>query len=372
MNIVVAGGGTAGHVFPALATAEVLRDRYGATITYIGSIDGQEARLVPAAGIPFVGLRVAAAQSRVSVATLRAVTRADRGARSCRPIIERADAVVSIGGFAAAPAVLAAHRARRPLVLIEQNSVPGVVHRVGARWASVVATTFGATAAHLPAGTRVERTGNPIRREIIAVPVQRERLRAEARSAFGLEADRRTVLVVGGSQGALHLDQALAATLPLLRDRADLQILVSTGRDHLDVVGMAIELDATLIVRPVPFIERMDLALAVADLAVSRAGASVAELTACALPSILVPYPFATEHHQEANARELVAVGAADLLLDADLSSTALAAAILSIVDADDRRRRMAAAAQSWARPDAADRIAALTVEVAGDADAGA
>ncbi|MEP6757560.1 MAG: undecaprenyldiphospho-muramoylpentapeptide beta-N-acetylglucosaminyltransferase [Actinomycetota bacterium] len=369
MNVIVTGGGTAGHVFPALAVARAMRDRYDASVTFIGATDGQEATLVPAAGFPFVGLRVVAAQSRLSPATLRAIAMALRGSRACRALVRNADVVISIGGFASAPVALAARRCRRPLVLIEPNTVPGVVNRVAARWAAVVATGFDGTAARLPAGTRLERTGNPIRPEITAVAAARDRLRAEARSSLDLSADRTTVLVFGGSQGALHIDRAIAGALPLLRDRADLQLLVSTGPDHLEVVRRAIEHDAALVVRCVPFIDRMDRALAIADIAVSRAGGSVAELAACAVPSILVPYPYATENHQEANARELVAAGAAELLLDADLSPSALAEAILSLVDADERRRAMAAAARAWSRPDAADRIAALAAELAGVAD---
>ena len=371
MNVIVTGGGTAGHVFPALATARVMRDRYGASVTVIGAVDGQEASLVPDAGFPFVGLRVAAAQSRLSLQTLRAITLAFRGARACRPAVRACDVVVSIGGFASAPVALAARRCRRPLVLIEPNTVPGVVNRIAARWASVVATAFDGTAARLPTGARIERTGNPIRPEIAAVAGARARLRAEALAAFNLDADRTTVLVVGGSQGALHLDQVVAEALPLLRGRGDLQLLVSTGPDHLEVVRAAIETDAALIVRAVAFIDRMDRALAIADIAVSRAGASVAELASCALPSILVPYPYATENHQEGNARELVAAGAAELLLDGDLSPSTLTAAILSLVDANERRREMAAAARAWARPDAADRIAALAAQLAGATDAG-
>jgi len=372
MNVIVTGGGTAGHVFPALATAQALRDRHGATVLFIGADDGQEASLVPAAGFPFAGMRVAAAQSRFSLDTLRAIVLAFRGARRSRSLVRGADVVVSIGGFASAPAVLAARRTRRPLVLIEPNAVPGVVNRIAARWASVVATTFLGTADRLPVGTRVERTGNPIRPEIRAITLERDRLRAEACRAFDLAPDRTTVLVFGGSQGALHIDETIAAALPQLRDRSDVQLLVSTGPRHVEVVRAAIEPDAGLLVRVLPFIDRMDRALAIADLAVTRAGGGVAELAVAAVPSILVPYPFATENHQEANARELVTAGAAEMLLDADLSPSALAASILSLVDDGDRRSRMATAARAWARPDAADLIADLAVEVARATDDGA
>lgn len=365
MNVVLTGGGTAGHVFPALAVAQELRDAHAASVTFIGAIDGQEARLVPDAGFPFVGLRVRSAQSRVSPATIRAVALALRGSRACRATVARADVVVSIGGFASASAVVAARRSRRPLVVMEPNSVPGVVNRIAARWAAVVATTFASTARRLPANVRVVRTGNPIRPEIVDVTKDRDRLRMEARAAFDLREGRTTVLVLGGSQGALHLDEVLARSLPSLGTRADLQILVSTGPEHLDVVARAVAPDADLVVRAVPFIERMDRALAVADVVVSRAGASVAELAACGLPAILVPYPHATENHQEANAREVVAAGAARLLRDDDLSPSALSTGILDLVDDEEGRTAMGAAALAWARPDAAARIAALAVEVA-------
>jgi UDP-N-acetylglucosamine--N-acetylmuramyl-(pentapeptide) pyrophosphoryl-undecaprenol N-acetylglucosamine transferase len=367
MNVVVAGGGTGGHVFPALATATALRDGHGATVTFVGARDGQEAALVPAAGFRFVGLEVAAAQSRLSLATARAVRLAFRGARACRGLVAGADVVVSIGGFASAPAALAARRTRTPLVLIEPNTVPGVVNRIAVRWAAAVAITFEGTTARLPPGVRIERTGNPIRPEIASIVEQRDRLRAEARAAFDLEPHRTTVLVTGGSQGARHLDEVLAAALPELAARGDLQLLVATGPANLAIVQDAIDAAADVRVRAIGFIDRMDLALAIADVAVARAGGGVAELTAAGLPAILVPYPFATEHHQEANARELVAAGAARLVRDEDLSSSTLVGAILALVDDLQARRAMAAAARRWARPDAAERIARLAIEIAGE-----
>ena len=367
MNVVVAGGGTGGHVFPALAAATALRDTYGAAVTFVGARDGQEAVLVPAAGFPFVGLEVAAAQTRFSVAAMHAVWLALRGARACGSLVAGSEAVVSIGGFASAPAAIAARRTRTPLVLIEPNSVPGVVNRIAARWATAAAITFEGTRARLPAGIRIERTGNPIRPEIAAIAEHRARLRAEATAAFGLASDRTTVFVTGGSQGARHLDEVLAAALPLLASRADLQLLVATGPTNLAIVSDAIDPGADLRVSAIGFIERMDLALALADVALSRAGGGVAELTAAGLPSILVPYPHATEHHQDANARELVDAGAARILRDQDLSSSVLAHAILDLVDDTEARRAMGASALRWSRPDAAEQIARLTIEVVGE-----
>jgi UDP-N-acetylglucosamine--N-acetylmuramyl-(pentapeptide) pyrophosphoryl-undecaprenol N-acetylglucosamine transferase len=366
VKVVIAGGGTAGHVFPALALADRLKED-GALVTFVGSGAGQEARFVPDAGYPFRALHVAPAQTRLSLGALKGLWLTVAGARAIRPLVGAADVVVGIGGYASAPALLAARRTKTPLVLIEQNSVPGVVNKVAARWANAVAVVFSDTARHLRPRVRVERTGNPVRAEILSVPVNRTRLVTEARELFGLSVGRRTVVIFGGSLGALHLDEVVAGALGLLEGREDLQLLISTGLAHVRVVESAVSAAGDLPVRVFGFIDRMDLALAVADMAVSRAGSGhIAELAVCGVPSILVPYPHATENHQEANARELERSGAAHVLLDPGLSSNALAQAILVLMDDDAARTRMAQAIGAWARPDAVDRLAALVTEVAG------
>jgi UDP-N-acetylglucosamine--N-acetylmuramyl-(pentapeptide) pyrophosphoryl-undecaprenol N-acetylglucosamine transferase len=371
VKVVMAGGGTAGHVFPAIAVADRLRDDHGASVMFVGARDGQEAELVPAAGYPFRGLEVVSAQTRVSLRSARALAAALAGSRRIRPAVASADVVVSIGGYASAPALLAARRTSTPVVLIEPNSVPGVVHRIAARWARAVATTFEGTAARLPRAGRIVRTGNPVRRSIVAVPDRRAELAAEARAVFSLDVDRRTAVILGGSQGARHLDEAVAEGIVRLRDRGDLQLLVAAGPAHLEIIDAAADAlsgaeSSSLLVRRYGFIDRMDLALAVADVAVARAGAGqIAELAVCGVPTVLVPYPHATENHQEANARELVAAGGADLLLDADLSGDRIATGILDLLEDVEHRAQMGKAARAWARPDADERLADLVAEVA-------
>ena len=365
MNIVVAGGGTAGHVYPALAMADALRERHGAIVTFLGSSDGPESELVPAAGYPFTALRVVSAQKRVSIRSFRALGKTLLSSRRCRPLVARADAVVGIGGYASAPAALAARRARRPLVLVEPNSVPGAVNRIAARWAAVIAVTFDATRAWFPARVRVERTGNPIRPAIASVPERRAELAKEACAVFGLEDGRRTVVVLGGSQGALRLNELTREVAATLTGRGDLQILLAAGAAHgarfADMPGNP------LLSRVVGTIDRMELALAIADVAVSRAGAGhIAELTACGVPTILIPYPHATEHHQDANAREVEQAGAAEVAIEQDLTGDALARRIVGLVDDVPRRAAMAEAAKRWSRPDADARLADLVAETAG------
>ena len=365
MRVVMSGGGTAGHVFPALAVAERLREA-GHEVRFVGSVSGQEASLVPAAGFPFVPVRVASAQTRLSVHTAKALYLSLLAARTLRPLVRAADVVVGIGGYASAPGILAARRTRIPIVLIEQNGVPGVVNRIGARWAKVVATTFKSTARHLPEGTRVVRTGNPIRRRIGEVAADLARRRTEAVRVFELEGGRRTVSVFGGSLGARQLDRTVASVVGLLRDRADLQLLVSAGPSHVDEVAPAAAASGALLVRVFGSIDRVDLALAITDLAVSRAGSgTLSELAACGVPSILVPYPYATENHQESNAREVERAGGAEVVLEGAMSPPLLAHRISALLRDEGRRHEMAAAMLGWARPDADVRIAELVCEVA-------
>lgn len=364
MRILMSGGGTAGHVFPALAVAERLRGS-GHDVRFVGSATGQEASLVPAAGFPFHPVRVASAQTRLSLRAVKAVFMALIAARAIGPTVRSADVVVGIGGYASAPAILAARRWGTPIVLIEQNAVPGVVNRLAARWARAVATTFEATAARLPASANVVRTGNPVRREIAAVPEERARRRDEAIRAFELDGERQTVSVFGGSQGARQLDRLVAGAAEELRERRDLQLLVAAGPAHVAEMAPASGPWSQLLVHVEGFIDRMDLALAVSDVAVARAGSgTIAELAAAGVPSILVPYPHATENHQDANAREVERDGGAQVAAEASLTPGSLAE-IVSILLADEPRRvAMRRAMLAWARPRADERIAELVVEV--------
>ena len=366
MKITIAGGGTAGHVFNGLALAERLRDDHNAEVGFIGSPDGQESKLIPAAGYLFHPVRARKMTRELSWRTLSAPLVALRSVRDCRPLVATSDAVVGMGGYVSAPTVLAARKARVPIVLHEQNAIPGLANRLLARAATAAGLTFADAASRLPRGLRTVVTGNPIRDLIRAVPENRSALAAEAIQEFDLDPGRRTIIVFGGSQGALRLDETVARMLPALRDRADLQLLVSAGPAHVRVLEEAVEDGAPLRVRAYGFIDRMDLAFAAAELAVARAGAnSISELTVCGVPTILVPYPHAAANHQEANARELVRAGAAEMVLDASLDPGLLAARIDSALGDERRLGAMRTAARRWAKPDADRLLADLVAEVA-------
>jgi UDP-N-acetylglucosamine--N-acetylmuramyl-(pentapeptide) pyrophosphoryl-undecaprenol N-acetylglucosamine transferase len=365
VNVVIAGGGTAGHVFPAIALARALADA-GHTATFLGTADGLEARLVPEAGFRFVAIEAVPLARRASAALLRAPVVALRSVKGCRTDVEEADVVVGMGGYVSVPPVLAGRRAGTPVVLHEQNAVPGLANRVLARGARAVALSFADAASRLPRGVRTVVTGNPVRARVLEVPARRGALRAEALGALDLEAHRTTVLVFGGSLGALRVNRTVAGALEHLRERDDLQLLVLTGPRHLAVLGEAAAARMPLRVRVLPFLDRMELAYAAADAVVARAGAtSIAELTVCGLASILIPYPHATANHQDANARELERAGAAEVLPDAELRPGDLAARIRRLADDVPRRTSMAAHAAAWGRPAAAAELAAVVSRAA-------
>ena len=364
MKVVIAGGGTGGHVTPALAVADRLRHDHDAQVRFVGSSSGFESQLVPAAGYEFHGIDVAPLYRELSLRAARAPIVALRSVGRARHLVHGADVVVGMGGYASVPSGLAAGCERIPLVLHEQNAIPSLSNRVLARRAAAIGTTFTSTSLRVPARVRVERTGNPVRAAILDVPSRRGALADEALGAFRLEPGVPTVLVFGASQGALHIDQVLASALPALASH-ELQLIVITGRDHVAVLEDAVAGPAPR-THVAPFLDRIELAYAIADVAISRAGAgSIAELAVCGIPALLVPYPHAAANHQEVNARELESVGAADVLLDRDLSSERVVAWMLELMEDRERRRRMAAAMRAWARPDAAGRLARLVAEVA-------
>jgi undecaprenyldiphospho-muramoylpentapeptide beta-N-acetylglucosaminyltransferase len=356
---IVTGGGTAGHVLPALAIADALvaAGHPRASVHYAGSERGIEARLVPPTGYPMTLLPGRGIQRRLTAANIGAVwgllvagLRALRLVGRLRPSV-----VIAVGGYASVAVGLAAVVRRVPLVVAEQNAVPGAANRLLARFAVASAVSFEGTP--LP---HAVVTGNPIRPDIAATDPARDR--AAARAAVGVGEGRRLLLVFGGSLGALRINQAVLAALPRWRDRSDLAVYHVVGTRDWEAIAAAAPADlGDLEYRAVPYEDDMPAALAAADLAVCRSGSSTCfELAAVGLPSILVPSPHVTADQQTQNARRLVDAGGAVLVPDAELDGDRLAAAVVELLADEDGRRSMAAAARAWARPDAAAAIAAL------------
>lgn len=362
---VIAGGGTGGHVTPAIAIGRALvaRGHDPASIHFVGSVRGIEARMVPAAGFSVTLLPGRGIQRRLTFDNVGAVAGLVAGlVRAVWLVLRRRpQVVVSVGGYASAPCSLAAVVLRVPLVLAEQNAYPGAAHRLVARFAKAAAVTFEGTP--LP---RAVVTGNPVRPEILAI--DRAAMQAKARAELGLPGDRRVVLVFGGSLGARRLNDAVAALATCWHDRDDVAIRHVVGSRDWDAArdaGQAGERgQAGLVYQRIRFEDRMDLALAAADVAVCRAGAStIAELTAVGLPAVYVPYPAATGDHQTANARAVAERGGGVLVADAELDADRLDAELGPLLAAGPRLTEMASAARALGRPDAADRVAAIVEE---------
>jgi UDP-N-acetylglucosamine--N-acetylmuramyl-(pentapeptide) pyrophosphoryl-undecaprenol N-acetylglucosamine transferase len=380
VRVLIAGGGTAGHVHPGLALARALATR-GHEAGFIGTEGGVEARLVPAAGFPFHPIPAAPLARTLSPSALKAPVMAWRAAGRARGTVRPTDAVVGMGGYVSVPAVLAGWRERIPVVLHEQNAVPGLANRALSRLARAVALSFADAGpfftrgplGRVPLGRRPTPviTGNPVRDEIRRVVAERGGLKEEALVALDLEEARRTVVIFGGSQGALHLDRSAIGTCRILAARKDLQVLLITGPGHLEAMRLALDPGRPdgLLVRLVGYLERMELAYSLADLIVARAGAtSLAEITACGLPALLIPYPHATGRHQEANARALERAGGASVMLDHQLSPETLAERVESLIDHEERINAMAARSTAFGRPRAAEDLADLVEAVADEA----
>ncbi len=366
-TVVIAGGGTAGHVFPAIAVAQELR-RLDPELepVFVGVDDRLEATLVPEAGFRLHHIEAASIPRRLSprLATVPFALR--RSVRRCAEILreERAGAVVTFGGYVSFPVARAAWREQLPLIVHEQNAVPGLANRVAARWADTVAVTFPGSADRFRHPERTAVTGDPVREDVCGLDL--EGARAEARVRLGLDPDRTTLLVFGGSQGARRINQAIIDAHERW-ELAGLQVLHAAGRSAYDEVAPAWAAARDAHPGPpgqvVPFIDQMADAYAAADVVLCRAGAtSIAELTVLGLPSVLVPYPHATADHQAANAAALAAIGGATVVADADLDGAQLVAAVQPLLRDPEARATMARAARAFGRPDAAANLARLVL----------
>jgi len=375
--VVFSGGGTGGHLYPALALADALQRRRPDVRPYfVGAERGVEARILPERGVEHLLVPVQGFQRGEGLGNWRAVPALARSLARTWGLFRRLrpEAVVVTGGYAGGPAGIAAGATGVPLVLQEQNAMPGITTRVLARWADQVHLAFPEAAGFLPARAfeRTVESGNPVRTG--RVPDRRD-----ARTALGLPAEPPVVLVTGGSQGSRALNWGVEAWVVSVvegeRERPDgLHLLWVTGPSHLE--AMMARLEDALDGRPLPewihlhgYMNEMPRAMAASDLAVSRAGAmTTAELLCFGLPAILVPLPTAAADHQARNAEALEEAGAARLLPEAEFTADTLGSALAELLERPGTLAGMRATALERARPDAADEIAAHIATLLPDA----
>lgn len=334
MRFVVTGGGTGGHIYPALAIARGLEERFGAEIHYIGGTRGMESDIVPKSGFPFLPIHLEGFKRSLSPANIMVAWRAARGvAQAWRYIRQiRPAAVVGTGGYVCGPVVLAASLCGIPTFIHEQNALPGITNRILARFVDHIALTFEDSKKYFTSKARTKVTGLPVRPEILIKD------RRAARDKLGIPEEARLVLSFGGSQGAGSLNRAMAGLFKSLHGEeaghrglpGEVHFLHVTGpRQHkefmegLDNSGILLANNGNITITS--YLYDMPDALAASDLVICRAGAAtLAELTVLGLPAILIPYPYAAGNHQEYNARALESTGAALVIRDADLSGDIL------------------------------------------------
>ncbi|MCB0831268.1 MAG: undecaprenyldiphospho-muramoylpentapeptide beta-N-acetylglucosaminyltransferase [Solirubrobacterales bacterium] len=357
-NVVIAAGGTAGHVVPALAIADELRDR-GVTVSFLGARGRLEANLVPGAGYEIDLLELSGIDRKNPVKAARAAFQAAAAIPKARRLIKArgADAVVGGGGFVAGPGGVAARRLKLPLVLTEADRHLGLANRLLARRADRVCLAFEIEGLD---SENVRITGRPVGRAVLDAD------RGRARARFGIAPEARCLLVMGGSQGARTINFAAVEALAERPGRDFDVVHVSGSRDH---GALQERLDAA------PHADRYTLleyepdmgdGIAASDLALARSGASVFELAALGRAAVLVPYPYATGDHQTANADWMAEAGAAVIVPDAELDPDRLLAEVTSLLGDADRLAAMSAASKSLARPDAATAVADEVMELIG------
>jgi len=354
VKVLIAGGGTGGHVYPGIAVAEeLMRLRPHSEVVFVGGRRGLEAQAVPESGFRIRFVLTRGFPRRAWWRWPGAVLANIVGVFQALWVVatERPDAVLGTGGYVSGPVSLAAWMLGRPLLLQEQNSIPGLANRWLARVADEVHLSFTEARVYFGRKDNLKVTGNPVRAHILGGD------RTQAIKAFDLAEGKPTIFIFGGSRGAHRINEAALDAMRRLKGRVDLQFILQTGREDLDWAQSVVGKEA-LPARLVAFLRDIHLAYAAADLVVCRSGAmTLAEIAACGTPAILVPYPHAAHNHQEVNAQNLVERGAATMILDRELTGERLAKEIAHLVADRQTLRRMSAHARTFARLDAAERI---------------
>lgn len=367
MRIVITGGGTGGHIYPAIAIAKGLLSRYRQTkVLYLGTPRGMEAELVPREGIDFYPVASEGWNRKLSWQTPLLGIRLFQGIMQAWSVLGKfkPHVVVGTGGFVCGPVVLAASLRGFPIVLHEQNAWPGLTNRYLSGLAQAVCLTFPEASQYLSRKDHLHITGMPVREEICSVS------RQESAKKLNLNPGVFSVLVVGGSRGAKSINKAVVMLAKEIQGRSGIKLLHVTGQaGYKEVLAWMAEAGITLSekgnITIVPYIYQMGNALASADLVVSRAGAAfISELLVCGRPSILVPYPHAAENHQEYNARVLEKGKAAVVILDKELDGNRLCFEVIRLMKRPELLREMGEQAVALAKPDALNSILDIIKQV--------
>ena len=353
MKVLISGGGTGGHIFPALSIANAVRRRHpDAEILFVGAQGRMEMERVPAAGYRIIGLPVAGFDRRRLWRNFKVVYKLYKSLRMARRVLEdfRPDVCVGVGGYASGPMLKQAQKHGIPTLLQEQNSYAGVTNRMLARQARAICVAYPGMERFFPAAS-IQMTGNPIRDNIVhADSISRQ----EARRRLGFDPDKPLIVVIGGSLGARTINDSVAASLDTLT-AGGTQLLWQTGRFYADECAARAEGHPT--VKAMPFVSDMAAAYRAADLIISRAGAgSISEIQAVGVPAILIPSPNVAEDHQRHNAEALASRDAAVMILDADARAQ-LGTTVSALMADPERRATLAANARAMALTDADETI---------------
>lgn len=354
MKIIVSGGGTGGHIYPALALIRTIKEEYPETeFLYIGTENGLEANIIRRENIPFEAINITGFKRSLSFENVKTIFRFIKGVKDSKKLIKQfnPDAVIGTGGYVCGPVVYAAAKRKIPTVIHEQNSVPGLTNKFLSKYVDIVAICFEQVGEFFPE-EKVVLTGNPRASEVIG------KKNSGVIESFGLKDYLPTALVVGGSRGAKPINEVIIKSLSIL-SKKPYQVLYVTGESHYDEVYKESELLGKLDnIAILPFIHNMQEVLASIDVVVGRAGAtSLAEITALGLPSILIPSPYVTNNHQEKNAEALVTKGAALMLTEKDLTSQRLIEALDLMLLDETERNKMGEASSKLGIRDASNRL---------------
>lgn len=368
MRVILSGGGTGGHIYPAITISRAIQDRVkSCEILFVGTERGLEADIIPREGYNFTTVDVRGFERRLTFKNVTTVFKSLTSVWQSQTIIRKfkPDLVIGTGGYVCGPVLLAASLLRVPTLIQEQNVIPGVTNKILSRFVDKIAVGYSEASNYFPCNQKVIYTGNPIRPEVLSAT------RQEGIEAFALDPKKLTILVSGGSRGARTINQAMIEVIKYFAKRKDVQLLHITGKSEyngivgkLEHSGINIASAGNISIKP--YLYNMPMALAAADLAIFRAGAiGLAELTARGIPAILVPYPYAAENHQEYNAMTMQKKGAAVVILDRELNGDRLLKITKELIDNKIELKKMAVASKKLGRPEAAAHIAEIAISLA-------